>query len=198
MLPTLDAWGFAIDLGLALLLAYVLALWAGGWALERLARVHFHRADRQAHAGFAYDVELDRYECPRGELLPLLRHDERARVSVYKAPAESCNACALKDFCTPHDEGRHVYRTLAEFHETDLGRFHRRLSLIILLVALAFSAGGVMAWWSKPGEWLLVVATAVSLVLLWLDLRDAPTGPATRRFDESASGLRPVADEPPR
>lgn len=29
---------------------------------------------------------------------------------------------------------------------------------------------------SKPGEWLLVIATGVSLVLLWLDVRDAPEG----------------------
>ena len=44
--------------------------------------------------------------------------------------------CMLKSFCTPHDEGRHVYRSLAEFHETDVGRFHRWLSLIILAVVL--------------------------------------------------------------
>ena len=50
-----------------------------------------------------------------------------------------------------------VYRSLAEFHETDVGRFHRWLSLIILAVALAFSAGGVLAWWNSPGEWLLVI-----------------------------------------
>ena len=70
--------------------------------------------------------------------------------------------------------GRHVYRSLAEFHETDVGRFHRWLSLIILAVALAFSAGGMLAWWNKPGEWLLVIATGISLVLLWLELRRAP------------------------
>jgi hypothetical protein len=174
MLPTLNAWGFSLDLTLALLLTYVLALWTGGWVLELLARSHFHRAQTSSHAGFAYDVELDRYECPQGELLTLHTFDDRNKLAIYKAPASSCNECALKQFCTPRDEGRRVYRSLAEFHETDVGRFHRWLSLIILVVALTFSAGGVLAWWNKPGEWLLVVATAVSLVLLWLDLRDAP------------------------
>lgn len=173
MLPTMKVWGFAVDPGLGLLLAYLLVLWVGGRFLEVMARVHFHRARRHAHTGFAYDTELDRYECPQGELLTLHTFDDRDKLAIYKAPASTCNECALKAFCTPHDEGRHVYRSLAQFHETDVGRFHRRLSLIILGVALAFSAAGLVAWWNKPGEWLLVVATGVSLVLLWLDVRDA-------------------------
>jgi len=174
MLPKLTVWGGPLDLELVLLLSYLLALWVGGWALEFLARVHFHRAERYAHTGFAYDALLDRYECPQGELLTLHTFDDRNKLAIYKAPASSCNECALKVFCTPRDEGRHVYRSLAEFHETDVGRFHRRLSLIILGVALTFSGVGLLAWWNKPGEWLLVVATVVSLVLFWLDVRDAP------------------------
>ena len=35
------------------------------------------------------------------------------------------------------DKGRHVYGSLSEFHETDVGRFHRWLSLIVLGWALA-------------------------------------------------------------
>ncbi len=85
---------------------------------------------------------------------------------MYKAPASSCNQCVLKTFCAPHDAGRRVYRSLAEFHETDVGRFYHWLSLVILALALAFSVGGMFAWWNKPGEWLLVIATGVSLVLL--------------------------------
>lgn len=174
MLPTIMVWGSPLDLGLLLLLAYLVILWVGGGALEFLARAHFHRAQIHANAGFSYDVELDRYECPQGELLTLDTFDDRNKLAIYKAPASSCNECVLKSFCTPHDEGRHVYRTLGEFHETDIGRFHRVLSLIILMVALGFSVGGVAAWWNKPGEWLLVVASGVGIILLWLDLRDVP------------------------
>ena len=142
MLPTVTVWGFALDLGLVLLLAYLLVLWVGGWFLEFLARAHFHRAQRYAHTGFAYDVELDRYECPQGELLTLHTFDDRNKLAIYKAPASSCNECVLKAFCTPHDEGRHVYRSLAEFHETDVGRFHRWLSLIILGGGAGVLGGG--------------------------------------------------------
>ena len=188
MLPRLNAWGLALDLGLALLLGYVVILWVGGWALEFLARAHFQRARRYTHAGFTYDTELDRYECPQGEWLTLHTFDDRNKLAIYKAPASSCNACVLKAFCTPHDEGRHVYRSLAEFHETDVGRFHRLLSLLILAVALAFSAGGLLAWWNKPGEWLLVIASCVSIVLLWLDARDALAGPRGHATADGAPG----------
>jgi hypothetical protein len=174
MLPTLTVWGVAVDLGLALLVGYVLMLWVGGWALEFLARAHFHRAQRYAHTGFAYDTELDRYECPQGEMLTLHTFDDRNKLAIYKAPASSCNDCMLKAFCTPHDEGRRVYRSLAEFHETDVGRFHRWLSLTVLGLAVAFSAGGSVAWWNKPGGWLLVIMTVIGLVLIWRDVRNTP------------------------
>ena len=172
MLPTLTAGDVALDLRLVLLLAYVLLLWIVGWVLECLARAHFHRAQRCAHTGFAYDTELDRYECPQGELLTLQAFDDRRGLAIYRAPASSCNECVLKAFCTPHDEGRRVYRSLAEFHETDVGRFHRLLSGIVLALALVFSAGGVLAWWDKPGEWLLVITTGVGLMLIWRHVRD--------------------------
>ena len=174
MLPTLNAGGMTLGLEQVLLLAYLVLLWVGGWVLEVLARAHFHRAERYAHHGFSYDAELDRYECPQGELLTLDTLDDRNKLAIYKAPAASCNDCVLKAFCTPHDEGRRVYRSLAEFHETDVGRFHRRLSLTIVAVALAFAVGGVVAYWGTPGEWLQVVAAGIGIVLLWLDVRDAP------------------------
>jgi hypothetical protein len=89
----------------------------------------------------------------------------------------------LKTFCTPHDEGRHVYRSLAEFHETDVGLFYRRLSLVLLVIAVLFAFGGMIAWWGRTGEPALFVATVVSLTLLWSDVvkfRSDPT-PSLRR-----------------
>jgi hypothetical protein len=191
MLPTVTAWGFTLDLGLVLLLVYLPVLWLGAWLLEVLAGAHFHRAQRYAHTGFAYDVELDRYECPQGELLTLHTFDDRNKLAIYKAPAASCNQCALKAFCAPHDAGRHVYRSLAEFHETDVGRFYRWLSLVILAVALVFSVGGMLAWWNKPGAWLLVFATGVSLVLFCLDVRNAPV----KSRNDTDPCADPAADE---
>jgi hypothetical protein len=184
MLPTLKLEGMSLGLEQVLLLAYLIVLWAAGWVLEFLARAHYHRAERYAHHGFSYDAELDRYECPQGELLTLDTLDDRNKLAIYKAPASSCNECVLKTFCTPHDEGRRIYRSLAAFHETDVGRFHRRLSLTIVAVALAFAVGGMVAYWDTPGEWLQVVASGVGIVLLWLDVRDAPDRGEGRRRKE--------------
>jgi hypothetical protein len=122
--------------------------------LEFLARAHYHRAARYAHHGFSYDAELDGYECSQGKLLTLHTLDEGDKFAIYKAPAAPCNECVLKAFCTPQDEGRRVYRSLAAFHETDIGRFHRRLSLTIVAVALAFAVRGVVAYWDTTDEWL--------------------------------------------
>ncbi len=173
MAPVIAAWTFPADLELWLFLGYVSVLWLGAWLLEAMAKVHFHRALRRAHEGFDYDPGLDRYECPQGELLTLHTSDDRNKLAIYKAPASSCNGCALKTFCTPHDEGRHVYRSLAEFLETDTGRFHQWLSLILLAVAVAFAASGVIRWWGRPGEGLFLIALMLSLVFLWLDVRGA-------------------------
>jgi hypothetical protein len=87
----------------------------------------------------------------------------------------------VKAFCTPLAEGRRVYRSLAASHKTDVGRFHRRLALTIVAVALAFAIGGVAAYWGTPGEWLQVVAAGIGIVLLWLDVRDAPERGGGRR-----------------
>jgi hypothetical protein len=140
-------------------------------------------ADQFPHRRHLFDLDdpfvirgfAEKIKTPENlDLLTLHTFDDRNKLAIYKAPASSCNQCVLKAFCTPHAEGRHVYRSLAEFHETDVGRCHRWLSLIILAVAVAFSASGLLAWWNKPGEWLLVIATGISLVLLWLDIRAAP------------------------
>lgn len=167
----LAGWAKSIDLPLSLLLAYLVALWVGGWALERLARAHFRRAQRLAHEGFSYDPVFDHYECPQGELLTLHTFDDRDKLAIYKAPASSCNACMLKEFCTPHDAGRHVYRGLAEFHETDVGRLHHRLSLLALGTSISFALGGMLCWWGRPGEAPLLAAACVGAVLLWRELR---------------------------
>src|SRR5262249_25161418 len=42
----------------------------------------------------------------------------------------------VQQISSPRDGSRHVYRTPAEFRETDVGRFHRWLSLIVLGLAL--------------------------------------------------------------
>ncbi len=59
---------------------------------------------------FRYDPERDVYVCPAGERLHWRAHNSGARGTMYRAKAEVCNACKLKDRCTDSKNGRTVYR----------------------------------------------------------------------------------------
>jgi hypothetical protein len=146
-----------------LILGYVVTVLMGARLCEALARLHFGRARRYAEHGFEYDADGDHYRCPQGERLALHVVQPVARLAVYRAPASSCNACPLKDSCTPHDEGRHLYRPLAEWAETDVGRFHGRLSLLMFAVGAVLSGGALVHWAGQPGTGLLLLALAASL-----------------------------------
>ena len=151
------------DLEAWLILGYVIAVLAGARVFEALARVHFGRARRYAEQGFEYDADGDHYRCPQGERLALHLVEPEGRLAVYRAPASSCNGCPRKASCTPHDEGRHIYRPLAAWAETDVGRFHRRLSLLMFGVATVLSVVGLVRWWAQPGTGLLSMALVIGL-----------------------------------
>jgi hypothetical protein len=175
-----------------LLLGYVFVVLAGARLIEVLARAHFERARRLAEGGFRYDPHLDHYACPQGERLTLHLVDTGQQVAVYRAKASSCAACPLKAGCTPHDEGRRVYRPLAVWAQTEVGRFHQRLSLLMVGSTAAVALGGFLCWAGRPGSELLLVAflAVVPLVVrevCWLwgagDRPDAGLRPDRRSVD---------------
>jgi hypothetical protein len=146
------------DLEVSLLLGYAIVVLAGARLMERLARVHFERARRYGESGFRYEADADHYHCPQGERLALHLIDPQERVAVYRAPASACADCPEKARCTPHDQGRHIYRPLAAWTETDVGRFHQWLSLLMAASAAALSLVALLEWAGRPGMGLLIVA----------------------------------------
>jgi hypothetical protein len=113
--------------------AVVLVLLAVG--LEGLARHVVRQAHRYRLAGFRYHRALDVWECPQGEhLLPSIM-DDRARVTRYRARAHVCNACPAKPRCTDSDDGREIEHDLRPWLGTAIGRFHRGMSLVLLVLA---------------------------------------------------------------
>ena len=158
------------DLEVYLLLGYAIVVLAGARLMERLARLHFERARRYGADGFRYDTDADHYHCPQGERLALHLIDRQERVAVYRAPASACAGCPAKARCTPHDEGRHIYRPLAAWTETDVGRFHQWLSLLMAASAAALSLVALLEWPGRPGTGLLIVAL---LTAARVALRDA-------------------------
>jgi hypothetical protein len=160
------------DLEVWLLLGYAAVVLAGARLTEAVARSHFAGARRYAEHGFHYDGDADHYHCPHGERLALHVIDLNERVAVYRAPAASCASCPHKAACTPHDEGRHIYRPLAAWAETDVGRFHQWLALFMAGSATALCLVGLVRWAGRPGSGWLALCLAVALGIA---IRDAQT-----------------------
>lgn len=156
-----------------LIVVYVAVVLVGARVVEILARNHFERASRHGEHGFEYVDDEDHYLCPEGERLSLHLCDEPKRLAIYRAPAHRCNDCALKGSCTPHDEGRHLYRSLAMWIETDVGRFHRRLSLLMFAAGAILSTAALSRWWGQAGFASLILTLVMSLASLVRDLKRA-------------------------
>ena len=126
-------WGVHHEVFLAL--AYALFLMGVAFLLERLGRRSQKRAEGYRNSGFIYFRDLDYWECPAGHQLLQLHTDHQRRITFYRAPASVCNSCSLKLNCTDSDEGRLLERPLDAWLESELRRFHRGMSLALLLLA---------------------------------------------------------------
>jgi hypothetical protein len=61
--------------------------------------------------------------------------DHEHRVSLYRASANTCNACSLKRLCTASDKGREIEHSPDSWLQSELARFHRGISLSLLFLA---------------------------------------------------------------
>jgi hypothetical protein len=114
---------------------YALFLVGVAFALELAARFSQKRSHRYEHSGFTYKRHMDLWECPAGQQLMRSEIDHQSRVIRYRAVAQACNACALKANCTDSDEGRIIERHLDAWIGNEMQRFHRGISLTLLLLA---------------------------------------------------------------
>lgn len=115
--------------GYALFLAAVAAM------LEWLARHSHRRSEQMRVTGFKYRHEFDLWECPTGQLLRRHSVDHQQNLVRYRAPAHACNACHKKTDCTDSDEGREIERRVNSWVQSEIRRFHRGISLALLLLA---------------------------------------------------------------
>jgi hypothetical protein len=145
-----------VHLEVLLALAYALFLIGVAFLLERLARRSQQRAEGYRHSGFIYFRDLDYWECPAGHQLVQLRTDHQRRVTTYRAPASACNSCALKLNCTDSNEGRLLEKRLDTWFESELRRFHRGISLALLLLATIILLGEIIRFPSLQDREALV------------------------------------------
>jgi hypothetical protein len=111
----------------------LLALIAGG--LEWMGRHSHRRADQYHTKGFHFRKDQAHWECPMGARLHLTEVDHELRVIQYRAPACTCNGCSMKPDCTDSDNGRVISVPMDPWLTSAIGRFHRGISLSILVLA---------------------------------------------------------------
>jgi hypothetical protein len=146
------------------LLAFGYAAFLVGVAfvLELLARHSHKRSELYRNAGFVYRQKLDLWECPVGRQLLRTETDYQRRIVHYRAPAEACNTCSLKNNCTDSNDGRRLETSLDSWLESELRRFHRAISLALLLLATVMLVAEVVRH-TEPRELALVGCLLVPL-----------------------------------
>ena len=147
-----------------IILAAVYALFLAGIAatLEFLARHAHRRSEQYRNAGFAYKHHIDVWECPTGQHLTRTETDLERRVARYRAPAHICNACHCKANCTDSDEGRVLESRPDSWLESELRRFHRGISLSLLLLAVLILAAEMIRYRGFR-DWLVLLALLIPL-----------------------------------
>lgn len=115
--------------GYAMLLVVIAAF------LEWMARHSHARTDQYHTQGFLFHKDRDHWECPMGTRLQVAEINHELRVMHYRAPARTCNECPMKPDCTDSDGGRTISVPMDPWVSSAIGRFHRGISLSVLLLA---------------------------------------------------------------
>ena len=101
--------------------------------------------------------------------LQMAEIDHELRVMHYRAPARTCNGCSMKPDCTDSDGGRTISVPMDPWVSSAIGRFHRGISLSVLVLAGLIIA--IELFRHNHGMELLVLVAVMFMVsLLGLNL----------------------------
>jgi hypothetical protein len=123
-----------IDVEVLLASGYAIFLASVAAAFELAARHSHQRTRKIPIIGFSYHPELDVWKCPNGKHLYRAEALESSAVR-YRAQAHHCNSCSVKSRCTDSMEGRVIEVQTDSWLQSELRKFHRGLSLTLLLLA---------------------------------------------------------------
>jgi hypothetical protein len=133
-----------VHIEIVLAASYAIFLTTVAVGLELLARHSHKRSEQYRNSGFTYFADRDAWECPSGQQLHRQATDHQRRIVHYRASPDACNRCSLKNNCTDSNEGRVLKSHLDSWIESELRRFHRGLSMtLLLLAAIILSAAGI-------------------------------------------------------
>lgn len=169
---------------------YCLLLVGLAYAIDALARRAASVAEGGATGGFSYHQDHDAWKCPEDQWLWPQSFDPENRVMRYRGSPVICNACPVKDNCTPSSSGREVQRVVDVWPASEAARFHRGIACTVVVLGLAWPVALAVA---GPGRTsLIVLGAAVGLALLlslplwshlWHSPVHIPEGMATRTLD---------------
>jgi hypothetical protein len=148
--------------------AYALLLIGIAACLEWMGRHSHRRAHRYHTTGFRFHKHADHWECPTGARLEKAEVDYQLRVIRYRAPAHTCNGCAIKTQCTDSDTGREIAVTLDPWLASAIGRFHRGMSLVLVILAGLIVVAELLRHDHGTERWIL---SCVMLVIALLARR---------------------------
>ena len=119
---------------------YAIMLSLIAWILE-LAGLHAHRRSTKVSViGFTYHPEKDVWQCSQDQhLFPVFSDPIKGKV-IYRGNAATCNACRSKAACTDSKNGREITREDTGELQFGMQRFHRAISVTLLLLACAILA----------------------------------------------------------
>ena len=118
-----------------LALAYAIFLAVLAFLLELAARHAHRRSLTVTTIGFTYHPERDIWRCPENQHLFPISSDPLKGTVVYRAHAKTCNACRSWPACTDSDRGRSIERKMPGSFQYGMQRFHRAVSLTLLILA---------------------------------------------------------------
>lgn len=164
---------YVLMLGYAVVLAIIALL------LEIAARHAHQRSLNSSTAGFIYHPERDVWQCPRDQHLFPVFSDSAKGVVVYRAPASACNSCRSKDACTDSNDGREIERRTTDGLEYGMQRFHRAMSLTLLLLASVILATEMVRAGGLYPRLVLAAVLAAFCTVMWrlgMDMRTGRSG----------------------
>ena len=153
-------------------------LMAGGYSIflvgvavlmEWLAKHSHRRTEQMRVTGFKYHREFDHWECPTGQLLRRHSADHQHNVVRYRAPGHICNCCHKKPDCTDSDDGRGIERRVDSWVQSEIRRFHRGISLALLLLAGLILAVQV-AWYNQARDRFVISVLLIAVSAFGLRL----------------------------
>lgn len=148
------------------------------YAFDFMARGSARRSERWRTGTFIYKNDQDAWVCQEDEWLWPVSFDPVQRTMRYRADADVCNECPVKNVCTNSDKGREIIRDIDPWPHSESGRFHRGIAACIAAIGVVLPLGAMLRGGTALDAVVLLgtaTLTATASLPLVSHLRKSPT-----------------------